>query len=122
MIVLYIPFPHLSYETGSIHLSLGGGVDVGADEGLAEDGDQAALGLLTLGSASVDETVDGGGGDGWRSAVKVGEVQDVGSAADWVAGAAETNLALLKRGGHGGDGKGEDGGELHFGGSGGLVG
>ena len=39
------------------------GVDVGANEGLAEDGEEAALGLLTRISASVDEGVDGGGRD-----------------------------------------------------------
>lgn len=44
-------------------LSGSGGVDVGAEKGLAENGDQAALGLLTLGSAAIDESVDVGGGD-----------------------------------------------------------
>jgi hypothetical protein len=43
---------------------LSSGVDVGAEEGLAENGDEAALGLLASGGASVDEGVDGGGGDG----------------------------------------------------------
>jgi hypothetical protein len=42
----------------------GGGVDVGAEQGLAENGDQAALGLLALGGAAIDEGVDGGRGDG----------------------------------------------------------
>lgn len=54
-----------------------------------------------------------------RSAVQVGEVQDVGSAADWGAGVAETNLALIERSGEGGGGsESQDGGdgELHFGG------
>lgn len=37
----------------------GSGVDIGADESLSEDGDQAALGLLALSSASVDELIDG---------------------------------------------------------------
>lgn len=40
------------------------GVDVGAEKGLAENGDQAALGLLSTLSALVDEAVGGGGGDG----------------------------------------------------------
>ena len=43
---------------------VGSRVDVGADEGLAEDGDEAALGLLTCRGTSIDEVVDGGGGDG----------------------------------------------------------
>ena len=44
------------------------GVDIGADEGLAENGEQAALGLLSLGRAGVDEVVDGGwGGGSWGS-------------------------------------------------------
>ena len=42
---------------------LSSGVDVGAEEGLAENGDEAALGLLASGGASVDEGVDGGGSD-----------------------------------------------------------
>jgi hypothetical protein len=41
-----------------------GGVDVGTEEGLAENGEQAALGLLTLGGADVDEAVDIGRGGG----------------------------------------------------------
>jgi hypothetical protein len=44
--------------------NLSSGVDVGAEKGLTEDGDQAALGLLASGGASVNEGVDGGGGDG----------------------------------------------------------
>jgi len=48
--------------------SLSSGVDVGADESLAEDGDEAALGLLAGLSASVDELVDAGGGGGsWET-------------------------------------------------------
>ena len=89
------------------------GVDVGADKGLSEDGDQAALGLLALCGAGVDETVDGGGGDWGSSTVQVGEVQDVSCAADWGTRAAETSLTLLKRGSHGRDGKSEDGGVEH---------
>lgn len=49
---------------GSSSRDLSSGVDVGAEKGLAEDGDEAALGLLAPGGASVDEGVDGGGGDG----------------------------------------------------------
>jgi len=41
----------------------GSGVDIRADERLAEDGQEAALSLLALGGAGVDEIVDGGGGD-----------------------------------------------------------
>ena len=96
--------------------SLSSGVDVGADKSLAEDGDEAALGLLAGLSASVDELVDAGGGGGRRSAVQVGEVQDIGSAADGVAGRAETNLALIEGSSKGSGGReGEDGGdgELH---------
>lgn len=44
--------------------SSGSGVDVGADESLAEDGDEAALGLLATGGASIDESVDAGRCDG----------------------------------------------------------
>ena len=36
-------------------------VDVGADQGLLENGQQAALGLLALGGADVDEVVDASG-------------------------------------------------------------
>jgi hypothetical protein len=42
---------------------VGSGVDVGADESLTEDWEEAALGLLTYIGASVDESVDAGGGD-----------------------------------------------------------
>jgi hypothetical protein len=42
----------------------GGGVDVGAEKGLSEDGEDAALGLLSLVGADVDEVVDIGGGGG----------------------------------------------------------
>jgi hypothetical protein len=45
---------------GLRRLGGGGGVDVGAEESLSEDGDQAALGLLTSGGAGVDELVDVG--------------------------------------------------------------
>lgn len=48
-----------------------------------------------------------------RSAVQVGEVQDISRAADGVAGAAEAGLALFEGSGHGGDGESEDGGEEH---------
>ena len=95
------------------HLSGGGGVDVGAEESLSEDGDEAALGLLTSSGAGVDELVDVGRSDRRRSAVKVGEVQDIGRAADWVAGRAKTNLTLLKRGSEGRDGESEDSGVEH---------
>ena len=93
---------------------LSSGVDVGAEEGLAENGDQAALGLLTLGSAALDEGVDGKRGGVGGSAVEVGEVQDVSRAADGTAGTAETSLALIKRSSHGGSGKGEDGSVEHL--------
>lgn len=43
---------------------VGGGVDVGAEEGLAEDGQDAALGLLAGSGADVDELVGAGGGGG----------------------------------------------------------
>jgi hypothetical protein len=52
-----------------------------------------------------------------RSAVQVGEVQDVGSTADGVAGRAETNLALVEgsgEGGGGGESQNSGDGELHF--------
>lgn len=52
-----------------------------------------------------------------RSAVQVGEVQDIGSAADGVAGRAEANLALVKGSSEGsGGGESDNGGdgELHF--------
>lgn len=53
-------------ESSSRRLGRGGGVDVGADQGLAENGDEAALGLLAGLGAGVDESVDAGGGDsGW---------------------------------------------------------
>ena len=48
-----------------------------------------------------------------RSAVQVGEVQDVSRAADWCARGAETCLTLLERGSEGRDGESEDGGEEH---------
>jgi hypothetical protein len=58
---------------------------------------------------------------GWgghtRSAVQVGEVQDVGGTADRSAGRAEANLALIEGSGEGGGGcESENGGdgELHF--------
>lgn len=37
------------------------GVDIGADESLAEDGKEAALGLLARGGADIDELVDASG-------------------------------------------------------------
>lgn len=43
---------------------LSGWVDIGADQSLAENGEQAALGLLATLGALVDEAVDGGGSDG----------------------------------------------------------
>ena len=52
------------YLSGSAG-SRSSGVDIRADESLAEDGQEAALGLLALGSAGVDEVVGSGGGD-WR--------------------------------------------------------
>ena len=39
-------------------------LDVSADQGLLQDGEQAALGLLALSGADVDEVVDAGGGCG----------------------------------------------------------
>jgi hypothetical protein len=41
-----------------------GGVDIGAEKGLSEDGEDAALGLLALSGADIDEVVDIGGGGG----------------------------------------------------------
>lgn len=41
------------------------GVDIRADECLAKDGEQTALGLLALSGTGVDEAVDAGGGN-WR--------------------------------------------------------
>lgn len=45
--------------------SRGGGrslsIDISADQGLLENGQQAALGLLALGGADVDEVVDASG-------------------------------------------------------------
>lgn len=109
---------HLSASGGD----LSGGVDIGAEKGLSENGDQAALGLLATLSAGVDEGVDGGGGDGRRSAVQVGEVENVSCAADGIAGAAETDLTLLERGSEGRDGESEDGGVEHVDGLGLVVG
>jgi hypothetical protein len=40
------------------------GVDVAADQSLAEDGQEAALGLLALSGAGGDELVGGRGGNG----------------------------------------------------------
>jgi hypothetical protein len=59
-----------------------------------------------------------------RSAVQVGEVQDVSCAADGVAGAAEADLALSDLGGsrEGSDGECEDGGVKHVDGLGLVVG
>jgi hypothetical protein len=51
-------------SSGGSSGSGGSGVDVGAEKGLAENGDQAALGLLAGGSAAVNEGVDIGGGGG----------------------------------------------------------
>jgi hypothetical protein len=53
---------HLVGLVGGGGSGAGSGVDVGADKGLAENGDEAALGLLALSSASVDERVDAGWG------------------------------------------------------------
>ena len=41
--------------------SLSLGLNIGADQALLEDGEQAALGLLSLSGADVDEAVDVGG-------------------------------------------------------------
>jgi hypothetical protein len=54
------------------------GVDVGADEGLAEDGDEAALGLLTFAGAGVDEFVNIGGCDGGCDVVSNYGFQEIG--------------------------------------------
>lgn len=43
---------------GLSRLSGGGGVDIGADESLSEDRDEAALGLLATLGTGVDELVD----------------------------------------------------------------
>ena len=50
-----------------------------------------------------------------RSAVQVGQVEDISGAADWAAGGAETDLALFDGSGEGNGGQGKDGGdgELH---------
>jgi hypothetical protein len=48
-----------------------------------------------------------------RSAVQVGEVQDISRAADWAARAAETDLTLFERSSEGRDGESEDGGVKH---------
>jgi hypothetical protein len=40
------------------------GVDVRAEQGLSENGENAALGLLSLSGADVDEVVDAGRGGG----------------------------------------------------------
>lgn len=48
----------LSSRSGR-YLSLG--LNISADQGLLEDGQQAALGLLALGGADVDEVVDASG-------------------------------------------------------------
>lgn len=57
-----------------------------------------------------------------RSAVQVGEVEDIGSAADGVARGAETGLTLLERGSEGRDGESEDSGVKHFDGLGLVIG
>lgn len=92
--------------------------DVVADEGLAKDGDKAALGLLTGISTAGDEFIDVGRSGGGVVAVEVGDVQDISSAAERSAGRADAGLASLERSSKGGGGgKGKDGGdgELHFG-------
>jgi len=52
---------HLSGGSGR---GSGGGVHIAADEGLAQDGEQAALGLLSASGADIDEAVDIGRGGG----------------------------------------------------------
>lgn len=49
---------------GSDDGGVGSGVDVRAEESLAEDGQDAALGLLAGGGADVDELVGAGRGGG----------------------------------------------------------
>jgi hypothetical protein len=75
------------------------------------------VGLVVAGNMLVIKSFCGGWGNRTRSAVQVGEVQDVGSAADGVAGRAETNLALIEgssEGGGGGESENGGDGELHF--------
>ena len=52
------------FQLTSGHLSGRGRVDISAEQSLAEDRKDAALGLLAGGGADIDEVVDGGGG-GW---------------------------------------------------------
>jgi hypothetical protein len=112
-----------------------GGVDVAAEQTLAEKGDETALGLLADVGTAVDESVDGSGCDGsWgvvsncssakikmgtsesltSIAVEVEDVQDISGAALGRARCAEGGLAPLKRSCGGSDGESEDGGEEHL--------
>jgi len=113
------------------------GVDIGAEQVLAEDGEDTALGLLADGGADVDEVgvISGcdwgcgslladGTGRGKRrrtgSAVQVDQVQDVGCAALSRGARADRELALSEvvgrvGKGHGGEGSGDEVG-VHFGG------
>ena len=75
-------------------VGVGGGVNVGADESLAVDGDEAALGLLALSRAGVDELVDASGGG--ASCEEVSDhVQVVRRERDVVRG-AQSRLARFK--------------------------
>jgi hypothetical protein len=47
-------------------------IDISADQGLLENGQQAALGLLALGGADVDEVVDASGCGGSCPSVSAG--------------------------------------------------
>jgi hypothetical protein len=112
-----------------------GGVDVAAEQTLAQKGNETALGLLADVGTAADESVDGSGCDGsWSvvsscssakikigtsesltsSAVEVGEVQDIGGAAQGRARCAEGSLTPLERSSDGSDGESEDGGEEHL--------
>lgn len=94
-------------------------------ESLAQDRERAALRLLALSSADIDEVLDAGGDGGWIGAVEVSHVEDVGCAALGVAvGAAADDGGLTGVEVGGGcwsgereareGGEGEDGEELHF--------
>lgn len=95
------------------------------EESLAQDRERAALRLLALSSADIDEVLDGGGDGGWIGAVEVSHVEDVGCAALGIAvGAAADDGSLTGVDVGGGcwsgegeareSGEGEDGEELHF--------
>jgi hypothetical protein len=111
------------------------GVDVAAEQTLAQKGDEAALGLLANVGTASDESVDGSGCDGsWgvvssyssakikmgtsesltSIAVQVEDVKDISGAALGRARCAEGGLAPLERSSGGSDGESENGGEEHL--------